>query len=146
MASVGTGSPARQLSCPTAWLGAPDLHALPSSPGSARPPKPQEALGSGFRQVWIPLFQLDGLHGVVARTLMGGGPLGCHAPQIRDLNPPALCGLRAPRALCPWDHCPCSPRLPGHPAPSHLEVTLSPSSGASSSAGVRLRGAGSSRF
>ena len=71
--------------------------------------------------MWIPLFQMDGLHRVVARTLLGGGPLGPHGPQIQDLNSSALCGLRAPKSLSPWDHRPVFTQAPGTPRSTSLQ-------------------------
>ena len=116
-------SPARRLSCPAAWLGAPDPRTPPSSPGSARPREPQEALGSGFHQVWIPL--LDG------RTPQGhgedsSGRWASRAPQPSDSGSELTCPLcYEPQSLCPpGTTAPCSPRLPGHPAPRHFKAHL----------------------
>lgn len=119
-------------------LELPDPRASPSSPGSTRPQEPQEGLGSGFRQVWIPLFQVDELHGVMAWTLLGGGPLG-PTPLRFGSEPTCPLWAMSSKGSVPWDRCPCSPRLLGHPAPRHFEahLDLSPSSGAPAPAGVR---------
>lgn len=102
-------------------------------------------------QVWAPLFQVEGFHRVAERPLLAGMPLG---PPLLDseFEPTSPLWAESAEVSVPLEPLPRVP--PGSPdTPLHVTSKcvwllvcsqLGPSTGASSSAGMRLRGAGSS--
>lgn len=110
------GTPARRPSalaspgppsCPPAWPGASWTRA-PNLPPQALQGRNNswEVLEVGFRPSVGPLsFRWKDFtgsrRGLSWQVCLSGLP-----SWIQNLNPPPLCGLRAPRSLSLWNHCP----------------------------------------